>query len=127
MKKFFSIFFLGLFAVYLSAQTKPTDYSFSGNRLAKTLDQTPASNTIEKILIENNVIWLATGNGLSKSADNGDSWTNYYNSKDFGTEFRRTPNRLRLCCMLDIQTERFGLQHGTWKLDLTEIIPLVPD
>ena len=86
MKKIFSIFFLSLFAVYLSAQTKPTDYSFGGNRLAKTLDQTPASNTIEKILIENNIIWLATGNGLSKSTDNGDTWTNYYNSKDFGTE-----------------------------------------
>lgn len=86
MKKFFSIFFFGLFAVSLFAQVKPTDYSFGGNRLAKILDQTPASNTIEKILIENNVIWLATGNGLSKSADNGDTWTNYYNSKDFGTE-----------------------------------------
>ena len=76
MKKIFSIFFFGLSVFSLFAQVKPTDYSFGGNRLAKTLDQTPASNTIEKILIENNVIWLATGNGLSKSADNGDSWTN---------------------------------------------------
>ena len=86
MKKFFSIFFFGLSAVSLFAQVKPTNYSFGGNRLAKTLDQTPASNTIEKILIQDNVIWLATGNGLSKSTDNGSTWTNYYNSKDFGTE-----------------------------------------
>lgn len=86
MKKIFSIFFLSLFSFSLLAQVKPTDFSFRTNRMAKTADQTPASNTIERILIENNTVWLATGNGLSKSIDNGDSWTNYYNTKDFGTE-----------------------------------------
>ncbi len=86
MKKTFLIFFLSLFIVSITAQTKPADYSLDGNRLAKTLGQTPAGNTIERILIQNNTIWLATGSGLSKSTDNGDSWTNYFNSKDFGTE-----------------------------------------
>ncbi len=35
------------------------------------------SNTIEKILVNNNLILLATSKGLSKSQDYGDSWINY--------------------------------------------------
>ncbi len=70
----------------LFAQSVPTSFDLTGGRLKKTNDAAPTSNTIEKILITDNAIWLATGNGLSKSTDNGDSWINYYNSEDFGTE-----------------------------------------
>jgi hypothetical protein len=56
------------------------------SRLAKVADNTPASNSIDRIYISNNLIWLGTGNGLSKSADYGTTWTNYYKSSVFGTE-----------------------------------------
>ncbi len=85
MKKII-LFCLIIFSFDLYAQSKPFDYQLGRKRLAKIEDTAPASNTIEKILIHNNIVWLATSNGLSKSTDNGASWTNYYNSKDFGTE-----------------------------------------
>ncbi len=85
MKKTILILFV-IFSAHLFAQPKPFDYELNQKRMAKIEDSAPASNTIEKILVQDNVIWLATSNGLSKSTDNGASWTNYYNSKDFGTE-----------------------------------------
>jgi len=86
MKKIFSAFIVLMPMLSSFAQTIPLEYSLGKNRLSKTSDQTPASNTIEKILIQDNIIWLATGEGLSKSTDNGDSWTNYFNTEKFGTE-----------------------------------------
>jgi hypothetical protein len=78
-------------SVELSAQQIPTSYSVESNRLLKTSDSTPtsstpASNSVERILIQDNVIWIGTGNGLSKSTDNGATWTNYYKTDAFGTE-----------------------------------------
>jgi hypothetical protein len=86
MKKLFVIYFILIVNAGLFAQQIPLDYNLGTKRLSKTSDQTPASNTIEKILIQDNTIWLATGGGLSKSTDNGDSWTNFYNNDAFGTE-----------------------------------------
>ncbi len=73
-------------AGFLFAQSVPTSFDLSGRRLGKLNDSTPASNTIEEILITNNTIWLATSRGLSKSTDNGGTWTNYYNDDNFGSE-----------------------------------------
>ncbi len=85
MKKLFAIYFILFVTTGLIAQQIPSDYNFSTKRLSKTSDQTPVSNTIERILIKDNMIFLATSNGLSKSTDNGENWTNY-GSTVFGTE-----------------------------------------
>lgn len=81
MKKILLLFFI-LFSLRLFAQQIPSDYTIGSKALSKTSDQTPASNTVERILIKDNLILLATSEGLSKSTDNGDSWTN----SAFGTE-----------------------------------------
>jgi len=81
MKKIFVPFFI-LFSLHSFAQQIPMEYNLEPKRLAKTSDQTPASNTIERILIKDNMIFLATSEGLSTSTNNGDSWTNHI----FGTE-----------------------------------------
>ncbi|MHB9040674.1 MAG: WD40/YVTN/BNR-like repeat-containing protein [Melioribacteraceae bacterium] len=86
MKKLFVIYFILFVTTGLIAQQIPSDYNFSTKRLSKTSDQTPASNSIERILIDGNNIWLGTGNGLSRSTDNGDSWKNYYSVDPFGEE-----------------------------------------
>lgn len=70
----------------LLAQQLPCEYNLDQKKLSKMLDQTFRSNTIEKILIHNSIIWIATSKGLSKSLDNGINWINYYNTKEFGTE-----------------------------------------
>lgn len=55
-------------------------------RFHEELDDMPASNTIEKILIVGDTLWLATSKGLSKSTDYGLTWTNYFKHKDFGED-----------------------------------------
>lgn len=70
----------------INGQTLPYDYNLSKRQINKILDSTPASNTIERILIQDDVIWLATSKGLSKSIDNGSSWTNYYKTEAFEEE-----------------------------------------
>ncbi|KAF0152791.1 MAG: glycosyl hydrolase family protein [Ignavibacteria bacterium] len=81
----FILVFAG-FVSYINAQGIPTDYG-SESRLKKTSDVTPASNTIDRILIQGkNSIWLGTSRGLSRSTDNGTNWKNYYKTKDFGTD-----------------------------------------
>lgn len=81
----FFILVLAGFVSYTNAQGIPTNYGFE-NKLRKTSDLTPASNTIDRIHIQGkNNIWLGTSKGLSRSTDNGSSWKNYYNTKDFGT------------------------------------------
>lgn len=82
MRKYFITYLFVTLTVKLFAQQIPTEYNMGSIRLAKSSDQTPASNTIERILIKNNMVFLATSEGLSTSANNGDSWTNHI----FGTE-----------------------------------------
>jgi len=68
------------------AQELPANFNSAERSLSKTSDSTPASNSVERILINGTTIWLGTGSGLSKSTDNGNSWTNYYNTQEFGEE-----------------------------------------
>lgn len=86
MKKYFITYFCVALTINLFAQQIPSDYNLESRRLAKTSDQTPASNTIERILIQGNTIWLGTSDGLTKSTNNGENWTNYYKTEAFGEE-----------------------------------------
>ena len=86
MKKILITYLFFVLAVNLFAQQKLTNYNLGKENNVTSGDVTQQSNTIEKILIHDNVIWLATSKGLSKSTDNGLSWTNYYNIQEFGTE-----------------------------------------
>lgn len=78
--------FLVLSFITLHAQQIPFDYELGTSSLKKIADKNPASNTVERILINGNTIWLGTSNGLSKSTDNGVTWTNYYKTEAFGEE-----------------------------------------
>jgi hypothetical protein len=46
----------------------------------------PTSNSITDIIISHDTLWLGTGKGLSRSADGGRTWKNYYNTPEFGKE-----------------------------------------
>ncbi len=86
MKKSFILLLVLFTAAY--AQNKNFRFHLQGEQKTfnKINDENPSSNAINDILIVGDTIWLATSNGLSKSMDNGLSWTNYYNTNDFGTE-----------------------------------------
>jgi len=73
-------------AASLNAQNLPLDFKLSTNVLNKTADKTPLGNTVEKIEFVADTIWIATSKGLSKSTDNGNSWTNFYKTEAFGEE-----------------------------------------
>lgn len=66
----------------LFAQRLPK--SFASDAAAGEI--TPKGNTVEKVLLVNDTIWIATSKGLSKSTDRGSSWINYYGTPPFGTE-----------------------------------------
>lgn len=84
MKKIILVLFC--FIINTSAQTLPDIFELGGTSLRKNNDNNPAGNSIEDIVIVGDTIWLATGNGLSRSIDNGETWKNYYNTEPFGTE-----------------------------------------
>lgn len=84
MKKIFFIIVLIILPAY--AQELPIQFNLDKNYLSKISDSNPNSNTIEKILIQDNTIWLGSAKGLSKSVDGGISWTNYYKTEAFGEE-----------------------------------------
>lgn len=87
--KLITIFFCLTF-VTLNAQFHPTEFAVkTGNAFGKTgavLDQTPAGNSISDLLMVGNTLWAGSSRGLSKSTDNGSTWTNYYNTTAFGSE-----------------------------------------
>lgn len=67
----------------LIAQSMPEQFRFDDIKLSKTSDSSPASNSIERIWVDGNNIWLGTGKGLSRSTDNGLTWKNYYSTPEF--------------------------------------------
>ncbi|MFC2083810.1 hypothetical protein ACFLS9_02015 [Bacteroidota bacterium] len=83
MKKLLILFFISSFAF---SQTMPINFRLSSESLTKIYDITPASNSISDIVIADDMIWLATSKGLSKSIDNGENWINYYQTEAFGEE-----------------------------------------
>jgi len=50
----------------------------------------PRSNSTEEIMVEGNTVWIATSKGLSKTEDNGNTWTNYGELEEFEGEFTST-------------------------------------
>ncbi len=86
MKKILLTYILVFLTFNLFAQQKQLEYNLEKKNNITSSDVTQYSNTIEKILFQDNIIWLATSKGLSKSSDNGLSWTNFYNVQEFGTE-----------------------------------------
>jgi photosystem II stability/assembly factor-like uncharacterized protein len=85
MKKVIFII-LAFSTINLLGQDLPKDYSLGETKLKKVSETTPNSNTVERIEIHENTIWLGTSRGLSKTTDEGNSFTNYYNDDIFGTE-----------------------------------------
>jgi len=88
MKSILLTFFLLLMLMAQNSfsQKIPKSYNIATSRSASSLDATPKSNTIEKVLLVGDTIWIASSKGLSKSTNNGTGWTNYYDSAEFGTE-----------------------------------------
>jgi len=67
-------------------QIFPDNYLLSSDKLSKISDKTPLSNSITDIITDGNIIWLGTSRGLSKTVDDGKTWSNYFLSPDFGDE-----------------------------------------
>lgn len=56
------------------------------SNLSVATDNGPVSNSINDILVVSDTVWVATSRGLSKTTDNGATWTNYYGNAAFGSE-----------------------------------------
>ncbi len=87
MRKSF-IYLIIIIASAVNAQERPSHFYFPYElkALRKYNDDTPASNSINDILVVGDTVWIATSRGLSKSTNDGVNWTNYYNDEAFGTE-----------------------------------------
>lgn len=86
MKKI--VFYVVLIFCYadMFGQNLPERFQLGNSKLAKISASTPLSNGITDIVIGDNTIWLGTSRGLSSSTDDGETWTNYFDTPDFGTE-----------------------------------------
>lgn len=82
MKRLFFAFLFVIFAANIFSQKLPKNFLIDNS----DVDDLPASNSIEKILFVEDTLWLATSKGLSKSTDYGNSWINFYRTKDFGED-----------------------------------------
>jgi hypothetical protein len=80
------VFWLIVLTNQVSFSQKLTKSYNISSKASSVLDVTQKSNTVEKILLVGDTIWVASGKGLSKSTDNGNSWYNYYGTSDFGNE-----------------------------------------
>ncbi|MFA6979404.1 MAG: hypothetical protein WC209_08785 [Ignavibacteriaceae bacterium] len=80
--------FIFIFSLILSAQKIPKNFLLekANNSSEMSVEENPASNSINDILVVGDTIWLGTSRGLSQSTDNGSTWKNYYNTSEFGTE-----------------------------------------
>ncbi|MFH1195317.1 MAG: hypothetical protein V1720_06370 [bacterium] len=86
IKKLLSVTLLILMTGVLYPQTVPSTYYLSEKKLSKISDLTPTSNSIIDILVANSAVWLGTSRGVSKTADDGESWINYYGNEAFGSD-----------------------------------------
>ena len=79
---------LYIFACLRIAIAQPHILSEQSFKLSQSnsLPTLQAGNSITDIVISNDTIWLGTGKGLSRSADGGRTWKNYYDSPEFGKE-----------------------------------------
>ncbi|MCF8395020.1 MAG: hypothetical protein K9H06_14065 [Melioribacteraceae bacterium] len=68
------------------AQINPEMYNLSADNIGKASGDTPLSNSITDIMIIGDTIWIGSSRGLSRSTDNGTSWTDYWNTPSFGGE-----------------------------------------
>ena len=89
IKYFYSIIIILVTSNFVFSQAVPRSFhlnSFS-KKLSKSLtDATPLGNGISDIVVIGDTILIGTGKGLSISTDNGDSWENYYQTNNFGTD-----------------------------------------
>ncbi len=88
MIKYFSLLFISLFIIKISAQLKPEAYNLPNddNYLPKITTSTPVSNSILDIIAIGDTVWLGTSRGVSVSFDRGANWTNFYGTSPFGTD-----------------------------------------
>ncbi|MEG8946061.1 WD40/YVTN/BNR-like repeat-containing protein [Rosettibacter firmus] len=84
MKRLLIVLFFGSLTINLFSQNLPKSFSFTSD--SETINDFPASNSIERILFVEDTIWIATSKGLSKSTDYGNTWINFYRHKDFGED-----------------------------------------
>lgn len=71
-----------------NAQYSPDNFLLQDElkNLGKIAAANPASNSISDIITLGDTVWLGTSRGVSVSFDNGENWTNFYNTPVFGTE-----------------------------------------
>lgn len=106
MRKIIIIFCICLFSRYSFSQVLPQHFIFSkginislpnpvkdnvNNFISRMLavpnsSPTIISNFISDILVKGDTIWFGTGKGISRTADNGITFQNYYDLKPFGTD-----------------------------------------
>ncbi len=86
MKKLIFVFIL--FALQLQSQIIPETYLVGNElKLRKIYNSpVPLGNSITDIVAIEDTVVIGTSKGLSISYDKGESWKNFYNSPEFGTE-----------------------------------------
>lgn len=68
------------------SQVIPVSYKAEKGSLQKAGAITPVSNNISDIITVGDTVWIGTSQGLSRSTDKGQSWTNYFGTDAFGNE-----------------------------------------
>ncbi|MCX8057179.1 MAG: hypothetical protein N3F03_06180 [Ignavibacteria bacterium] len=87
MKKLIFLFFI--ITLQIHSQSLPETFQLENElKLKKNSSTSPVQlgNSITDIVVVGDTIILGTGKGLSISYDRGESWINFYNHPDFGTE-----------------------------------------
>jgi len=87
MKKIILIILLIITKIY--SQNLPESYLLDQEKILRKINSTSPvqlGNSITDIVIAGDTVILGTGKGLSISYDRGESWINFYNHPDFGTE-----------------------------------------
>ncbi|MBN2572467.1 MAG: hypothetical protein JXA68_10095 [Ignavibacteriales bacterium] len=71
---------------FINGQNVPKLFKIEGYQPNLESSETQLSNSISDILIVGDTIWLGTSRGLSRSTNNGSSWTNFYGTYNYGEE-----------------------------------------